>query len=584
VKHNTLTGQVLRQMYKAGAERLTQHVKKVDALNVFPVPDGDTGTNMNLTFTSGAAELEKSAEQTVEKIASVFSRGLLMGARGNSGVILSQLFRGFAKGVAGKDEIGSVELAEAFGQGVEMAYKAVMKPVEGTILTVAREAASAARKVARTGTIEAVIETLVEAAQKALANTPNLLPVLKEVGVVDSGGQGLVYIYEGFLSVIKDDRVFTDSEETSHTANKMPGTSLFGETYDEVHHTINPADITYGYCTEFMVHLKSGTPFTAGEFREQISAYGDSLLVVSDDDLVKVHIHAEEPGEVLSFAQRYGALDRIKIENMRLQHEEVLRRQETRQSVRAQELPQTSSAPIQEAEEVIVEASLASEAKKKQKEYAIITVASGAGIARIFKSLGADYIIEGGQTMNPSTEQFVNAIKDANAERVIILPNNKNIIMAARQAEGLVDIPVAVVPSKSIPQGMSAMLAFSSEETLEKNRDRMSEALGFVKTGLVTYAVRDTTLNEITIKEGDFIGIFDNEIVTSGQDPYETAKHLIKEMVEEDDGVITVIYGSDVNEAAMDELVAQLHTSYSDYEVEVHDGGQPLYSFIIAVE
>ncbi|WP_338078328.1 DAK2 domain-containing protein [Aneurinibacillus aneurinilyticus] len=572
MRSNTLTGQALRQMYKAGAERLTQHVKKVDALNVFPVPDGDTGTNMNLTFTSGVTELEKSQEKTVEKISAIFSRGLLMGARGNSGVILSQLFRGFAKGLSGVSEADSYRLAEAFQQGVEMAYKAVMKPVEGTILTVAREAAAAARKAARSCSVEDVIETLVEAARQALANTPNQLPVLKEVGVVDSGGQGLVYIYEGFLSAVKADVTF-DKPEMEAESVVAGGASLFGEAHEEMHHVIDQTNIQYGYCTEFMVHLKPDTPFLQQEFQERIGSYGDSLLVVADDDLVKVHIHAEEPGDVLSFAHRYGALDRIKIENMRLQHEEVLRRQETKQIAQAQK-------PDDDLERV----SASSEPKKASKLYAIISVASGKGIAKIFRSLGVQIIIEGGQTMNPSTEQFMHAIEEADAERVIILPNNKNIVMAAQQAADLAGVQVAVIPSTSIPQGMSSLLAFSADEQLETNRERMSEALGYVKTGLVTYAVRDTTLNEMVIKEGDFIGIFDSNIVVSGRDPYETALRLITEMVGEEDELITLIYGTDVKGEDMKELEKRLASLYDAYEVEVHDGGQSLYPFIIAVE
>lgn len=572
MRSNTLTGQVLRQMYKAGAERLMQHVKKVDALNVFPVPDGDTGTNMNLTFTSGAAELDKSPETTVEKISAIFSRGLLMGARGNSGVILSQLFRGFAKGLSGVSEADSYRLAEAFQQGVEMAYKAVMKPVEGTILTVAREAAAAARKAARSGSVEGVIETLVEAARQALANTPNQLPVLKEVGVVDSGGQGLVYIYEGFLSAVKAGVTFDEPEMESGPV-VVGESSLFGEAHEEMHHVIDQMDIQYGYCTEFMVHLKPDVPFLQQEFQERIGSYGDSLLVVADNDLVKVHIHAEEPGDVLSFAHRYGALDRIKIENMRLQHEDVLRRQKTKQMDRT---------PEQDGEHEM--ASVPSGPKKASKPYAVIAVASGEGIAEIFRSLGVQTIIEGGQTMNPSTEQFVHAIEETDAERVIILPNNKNIVMAAQQAADLADVQVAVIPSTSIPQGMSSLLAFSADERMETNRDRMSEALGYVKTGLVTYAVRDTILNELVIKEGDFIGIFDGDIVTSGQNPYETALLLITEMVGEEDELITLIYGTDVEDEDMEKLEKQLRSSYDACEVEVHNGGQPLYSFIIAVE
>ncbi|WCN39695.1 DAK2 domain-containing protein [Aneurinibacillus uraniidurans] len=568
-------------MYKVGAARLTQHAQQVDALNVFPVPDGDTGTNMNLTFTSGVAELEKSAEQTAEKVASVFSRGLLMGARGNSGVILSQLFRGFAKGLTGLGEADARQVADAFQQGVDMAYKAVMKPVEGTILTVAREAAAAARKAAR-GTVEEVIEALVVAAQRALDHTPNQLPVLKEVGVVDSGGQGLVYIYEGFLQALNEDVSF--EKRVVDSKPQAPTAAIFGEAHEEMHHVINPADIVYGYCTEFMVHLRETNGFRMEAFRERISQYGDSLLVVADDDLIKVHIHAEEPGDVLSFAHKYGTLDRIKIENMRLQHEAVLRRQEAKQ----QTVSPVPAVPIEAAsavvEDVVPPLDFVVEPQKASERYGMIAVASGAGITEIFRSLGVGTIIEGGQTMNPSTEQFVQAIEASGASNVIILPNNKNIIMAAKQAAELVDIPVAVIPAVSVPQGMSAMLAFAPEAELVHNEASMTEAVGLVKTGLVTYAVRDTKLNEIEIKEGDFIGIQDGEIVAAGSDMYTVATDLVACMVEKDDELITVLYGADSTEAKLDEWEKRIRETYSSYEVEVHEGGQPLYAFIIAVE
>nr|WP_096467688.1 DAK2 domain-containing protein [Aneurinibacillus soli] len=558
-------------MYKAGAARLAQHAQQVDALNVFPVPDGDTGTNMNLTFTSGVAELEKSAEQTAEKVASVFSRGLLMGARGNSGVILSQLFRGIAKGLTGLVEADARQVADAFQQGVDMAYKAVMKPVEGTILTVAREAAAAARKAAR-GTVEEVVEALVAAGQRALDNTPNQLPVLKEVGVVDSGGQGLVYIYEGFLQALNEGITF-EKRDVDNKPQAPSGAAIFGETHEEMHHVINPADIVYGYCTEFMVHLREMDGFRMEAFRDRISQYGDSLLVVADDDLIKVHIHAEEPGDVLSFAHKYGPLDRIKIENMRLQHEAVLRRQEVKQVTASSVFP-----------DVVPPLDFVVEPEVARERYGIIAVASGAGIAEIFRSLGVGTIIEGGQTMNPSTEQFVQAIEASGASNVIILPNNKNIVMAAKQAAELVDIPVAVIPAVSVPQGMSAMLAFAPEAELAHNEAGMIEAVSLVKTGLVTYAVRDTKLDEIDIKEGDFIGIQDGEIVVAGVDMYEVATNLVTHMVEGDDELITVLYGSDPTEAKLDAWEKHIRETYSSYEVEMHEGGQPLYAFIIAVE
>lgn len=582
MKSSTLTGQVLRHMYKVSAARLTQHAQQVDALNVFPVPDGDTGTNMNLTFTSGVAELEKSAEQTAEKVASVFSRGLLMGARGNSGVILSQLFRGFAKGLTGLVEADARQVADAFQQGVDMAYKAVMKPVEGTILTVAREAAVAARKAAR-GTVEEVIEALVAAAQRALDHTPNQLPVLKEVGVVDSGGQGLVYIYEGFLQALNEEVSF-EKRDMDNKPQAPSGAAMFGKTHEEMHHVINPADIVYGYCTEFMVHLRETNGFSMEVFRDRISQYGDSLLVVADDDLIKVHIHAEEPGDVLSFAHKYGALDRIKIENMRLQHEAVLRRQEVRQQTASPVPSVLIEAASAVVEDVVPPLDFVVEPPKASERYSIIAVASGAGITEIFRSLGVGTIIEGGQTMNPSTEQFVQAIEASGASNVIILPNNKNIVMAAKQAAELVDIPVAVIPAVSVPQGMSAMLAFAPEAELAHNEVSMTEAVGLVKTGLVTYAVRDTKLNEIDIKEGNFIGIQDGEIVAAGSDMYTVATDLVACMVEDDDELITVLYGADPAEAKLDEWEKHIRETYSSYEVEVHEGGQPLYAFIIAVE
>lgn len=569
-----LTGQDLRQMYIMGAQRLEKHVNRVDALNVFPVPDGDTGTNMNLTIQSGVEELRRSKEETAEKVAAVFSRGLLMGARGNSGVILSQLFRGFAKGLSGLQEVDGRQLAESFQHGVEMAYKAVMKPVEGTILTVAREAAAAAKRAARGASPAEVIEALVHEARKALDNTPNQLPVLKEVGVVDSGGQGLVYIYEGFLYALKEGIV---PEETGEPEAVSEADLTFGQAREEIHHIVNPADIQHGYCTEFMVHLSPAMDFSEVEFREKISSYGDSLLVVSDDDLVKVHIHAEEPGDVLTFAHKFGLLDRIKIENMRLQHKEVLRKQEERRQ---------HASEVEEMTEVISTepSSLPPQPGQPRAPYSIIGVVSGKGIEDIFRSLGVDTVIKGGQTMNPSTEQFVKAIESCKAERVLILPNNKNIIMAAEQAAQLVDIPVAVIPSKTVPQGMSAMLSFDPASSLDDNKEKMSASLAYVKTGQVTYAVRDTTMNDLTIREGDYIGISDGEIVASGSDRCAVAEQLLGSMTEDGGELITVLYGEGVKEAEMDGLEQKLRADYTSYEVEIHNGGQPLYSFIISVE
>ncbi|WP_081413160.1 DAK2 domain-containing protein [Aneurinibacillus terranovensis] len=583
VIEKTLNGQVLRRMFAAGANCLEQNAARVNALNVFPVPDGDTGTNMNLTFRSGIDELNKSTDEAVEAVAAVLSRGLLLGARGNSGVILSQLFRGFAKGMAELQVADAKQLAHAFVQGVDMAYKAVLKPVEGTILTVAREAANAARNAARYGSVPDVLEALLEGARKALANTPNQLPVLKEVGVVDSGGQGLVYIYEGFVrSVDKAEPL----QEPFITGDAVPQNKTALSINNDVmeHHHINPAAIQYGYCTEFMVHLTNSKRFSEESFREQLSGFGDSLLVVSDADLVKVHIHAEEPGRVLTYAQKYGMLDRMKIENMRLQHEEVLKKQEARQHSVQQASVQDDKMPNLNPEFIAPFHLPAESDSLNRKPYEIVTVAAGKGIEQIFKSLGADIVIEGGQTMNPSAEQFVKAIDSCQADNVIILPNNKNIIMAAEQAAQLVSIPCEVIPSLTIPQGMSALLAFDPSIELGANKEKMRQSLALVKTGHITYAVRDTTINEQEIHSGDFMGIVDGAIVTAAKDIVETARNMLVQMVSGEDELITVIYGEDVNEPVLDRLVKQIKTDYPEMEVEIHNGKQPLYSFIIAVE
>lgn len=554
----SLEAEKLAQMFIEGANNLTQNVKLVDSLNVFPVPDGDTGTNMNLSITSGVKEVQKQMPEHVGKVAGAFAKGLLMGARGNSGVILSQLFRGFSKAVEGKSTLNAQQFAEAFGAGVDMAYKAVMKPVEGTILTVAKDSAKKAQDAAkRSDDIIAIMEATLKEAKASLERTPDLLPVLKEVGVVDSGGKGLVIIYEGFLAVLKGEKVI-DLVQTSVSMDDL----VKVEHHNAQSH-MSTEDIEFGYCTEVMVKFEQEKlekfPFDETEFRNLLDAHGDSLLVVSDEDLLKIHIHAEQPGDVITHAQKYGSLLNVKIENMREQHTHLL--EETK--------------AVYEQKPV---------AKKPLAEFGIITVAMGDGIAKMFKSLGAGVVIEGGQTMNPSTEDFVKAISEVNAKKVIILPNNSNIIMAAEQAASVVEEEVVVVTSKTVPQGLAALLAFNPGSSLQMNADDMKEALSAVKTGQVTFAVRDTSLDGVEIKKDDFMGIAEKKIVSSGPDRQTVTEKLLETMIDEDSEILTIIRGEDTTEAETEALVSFVEERFSDVEVEVYDGNQPLYSYIFSVE
>ncbi|WP_404470346.1 DAK2 domain-containing protein [Sutcliffiella horikoshii] len=553
-----LNGKRFAQMVIQGANHLSNNAKTVDALNVFPVPDGDTGTNMNLSITSGAKEVKGNVSEHIGKVGSALAKGLLMGARGNSGVILSQLFRGFSKHIESKETITSKDFAQALEAGVQTAYKAVMKPVEGTILTVAKDAAKKAVAVAKNEEdIIVLMEETLKEANASLKRTPDLLPVLKEVGVVDSGGQGLVYIYEGFLAELKGQRI-EDIVPTT-TMNEL----VNAEHHKSVHSAINTEDIEFGYCTEFMVKFEEEkvktSPFTEENFRNDLSEYGDSLLVIADEELVKVHIHAEQPGDVLTYAQKYGSLINMKIENMREQHSNLLFEED------AYPAPKP-------------------EVNKKREKFGIITVAMGEGIAELFKSIGAKAVIEGGQTMNPSTEDILKAIDEVNADNVIILPNNSNIIMAAKQAAEVAEQNVAVVESKTVPQGMAAILAFNPTGELADNEATMKEALGSVKTGQITFAVRDTNIDGVEIQKDDFMGIADGKIVLTNKDKKSAAKELLTSMMDDDSEILTVIYGEDVSEEDVEELVSDLEESYPDVEVEVHNGKQPLYSFIFSIE
>ena len=535
-----------QSMVQAGADRLQEHAEYVNSLNVFPVPDGDTGTNMNLSMISGAKAVSDSTSDKVGELATHLSKGLLMGARGNSGVILSQLFRGFAKQIPDVETLSGKELAAAFTHGVNTAYKAVMKPVEGTILTVARVAAEfGERKATETDDCVAVMTAVVSGAKKALAKTPDLLPILKEVGVVDSGGQGLLFIYEGFLSVLNGEYVPENDFETPAAMDEM----INAEHHRSVHSHLATEDITFGYCTEIMVKIGDGptadTAFEYDTFRNYLNELGDSLLVVNDDEIIKVHVHTEYPGEVMNYGQKFGSLMKVKVDNMRVQHETLL---------------ENDSAPV----------------KKPRVPYAIIAIAAGNGVQELFKSLGASYVISGGQTMNPSTEDILKAIDAVNADQVIILPNNKNIFMAADQAAEVADIPVVVVPSKTISQGMTAMLAFNDQVGLAQNQAAMTEMLTSVVSGSLTHAIRDTAIDGITIKEGDFLGMIDGKIVVSKTDALEVAFETLKQMMDEETEIVTIIIGEEGTQEQAEQMEAALLAMNEELEVEIHHGDQPV--------
>ncbi|EDL63276.1 DAK2 domain-containing protein [Bacillus sp. SG-1] len=554
----SLEGKRFAEMVIQGANNLAANAKMVDALNVFPVPDGDTGTNMNLSMTSGAKEVQNNVQEHIGKVAGALSKGLLMGARGNSGVILSQLFRGFGKAIEGKNALTSKEFAAAMQTGVETAYKAVMKPVEGTILTVAKDAAKKAVSSAETESdFVTFMEEVVKEARASLNRTPDLLPVLKEVGVVDSGGQGLLLVYEGFLAELKGEQV--SEYATLPSMDEM----VSAEHHKSVQGFMNTEDIEFGYCTEFMVRFEEGKDaFSEETFRNDLSAYGDSLLVISDEELAKVHIHSEQPGQVLSYGQKYGSLINMKIENMRQQHSTIMN--------------ETSHQLNSENGEA--------EKPKEKKEYGIVTVSMGEGIAELFRSIGATYVIEGGQTMNPSTEDIVKAVEEVNAEKVIILPNNKNIIMAANQAAEVISGDVVVVPTKTVPQGMAALLAFNPSVSNEENQKSMTDASSYVKTGQVTFAVRDTSIDGLSIQKDDFMGISEGKIVVTGKERLETAKNLLNEMLDEEAEILTILFGEDASEEDVNALTEFVEEKYEDVEVEVYNGKQPLYSFIFSIE
>jgi DAK2 domain fusion protein yloV len=546
-----INGLVLAKMIDLGSKNLAKNAEKINSLNVFPVPDGDTGTNMNLSMSSGAKETAANVVENIGELGKSFSKGLLMGARGNSGVILSQLFRGMTQHIADKSEIDAKEFAAAIQNGVSIAYKAIIKPVEGTILTVAREAAEAGVKAAEnTTSIIEVMDAIYLEAQESLKRTPELLPILKEVGVVDSGGQGLVCVYQGFVAALKGEEI-----EGLDTVETNVVDMQFEDDHDM--DFMSPEDIVYGFCTEFTVRLdKDKKEFNEDKFREDMSKFGDSLLVISDSEYVKIHVHTETPGEVFNYGQQYGELIKIKSDNMREQHREVLRKQEAKQA----------SAP------------------KEVKEQAMISISMGAGLSKVLKSMGVDYIVEGGQTMNPSTEDIMKAIKEVNAKNIYIFPNNKNIQLAAKQAAELAEENVFVIESKTAPQGLAAVMVFNSQLSPEENFANMQEVLSTVSTLEVTHAVRDTNIEGVEIKKDQFMGIKDGKIVVSDLSLNTVLEELLEKSLDEDKEIVTLYLGEDSTDEYTDFLEELLENKYPDVEVELIESGQPVYPYIIGVE
>ncbi|MBD9014693.1 MAG: DAK2 domain-containing protein [Lachnospiraceae bacterium] len=540
-------------MFLGGAKNLEANKEWINELNVFPVPDGDTGTNMTLTITSAAKEVASLENPEMEPLCKAISSGSLRGARGNSGVILSQLLRGFTKGIKKYDEIDEPILAEAFEKAVETAYKAVMKPKEGTILTVARGMAEKASELAQEGVeLEEMLEAIVAEGDAVLARTPEMLPVLKEAGVVDSGGQGLMQVIKGALDVFK-------GKEVEYTVEKKStGVSVSQAQIEE-------KEIKFGYCTEFIILLeKPMSEETEHDFKEFLMSIGDSIVLVADEDIVKVHVHTNDPGKAISRALTYGALSRMKIDNMREEHHEKL---------------------IKDAEKLAAQQAEEEKKKEPKKECGFISVSIGEGIGEIFKGLGVDCLIEGGQTMNPSTEDMLSAIDKVNADHVFIFPNNKNVILAANQAKALTkDKKIFVIPTKTVPQGITAVINYNPERTPEENEAAMLEEIQHVKTGEVTYAVRDTHIDDKEIHEGDYMGIGDHSILSVGKKLSDVTKDMLAAMADDDTELISIYYGADIDEETANKLGNEIMELYSGCDVEIYSGGQPIYYYVISVE
>jgi len=551
----TIDAKMLSKMFLAGAKNLEEKKEWINELNVFPVPDGDTGTNMTLTIMAAAKEVSAMEKPDMTVLCKAISSGSLRGARGNSGVILSQLFRGFTKGVRDYEKLDAKILADAFDKAVETAYKAVMKPKEGTILTVAKGGAQKARELAEGGEEDLTVffEEIIKHADEVLEKTPDLLPVLKQAGVVDSGGQGLMQVlkgaYEAFLGKEIDFKISDVKASSSAASANMDAQAQ--------------ADIKFGYCTEFIIMLNRNFNIKQEmDFKAYLESIGDSIVVVADEDVVKVHVHTNDPGMAIQKALKYGALSNMKIDNMRLEHQEKLFKMAEKQK---EETKEAEKAP--------------------KKEVGFIAVSAGDGIQEIFKGLGVDYIIEGGQTMNPSTADMLDAVEKVNADTVYILPNNKNIILAADQASHMAeDKKVVVIPTKTVPQGITAVINYVPELSVEENTETMSEEIKAVRTGQVTYAVRDTVIDDKEIKQGDYMGIGDSGILSNGTDMMEVTFRMIEDMMEEDKELISIYYGSEVSEETAGELKEKVEARYPRCDVELQYGGQPIYYYIISAE
>lgn len=555
-------------MVQAASQKLSQRAEFINSLNVFPVPDGDTGTNMSLSMASGAKYEREETSTKVGDLASALAKGLLMGARGNSGVILSQIFRGFSKAVADKDVLTATDLSDALAAGAQTAYKAVMKPTEGTILTVIRKAAGAGKEAVKTtDDICEVMDAVVTAAEAALKSTPDLLPVLKQVGVVDSGGQGLTFVLEAFSDSL--------SGKVDESQDYVPDDAEMDSMIDAAHHQsvqgqLDPNDIKYGYCTEIMVRIGDGKlvdhKFDYDTFYNYLAQLGDSLLVINDDEIVKAHVHTEHPGDVMTWGQRFGALIKVKVDNMRLQQETIMEHDKESEA------------------QATAEPAMPSQPQVDMHGYAIISVSSGDGIGNLFKGLGVTDIIAGGQTMNPSTADIVKAVNDSGAKQALVLPNNKNIFLAAEQAAEVADVPVKIIHSQTISQGMTAMLAFNAEASLDDNQAAMEETLSTVVSGQVTHAVRDTTIDGLAIKKDDYMGLVDGKIVITNPDRDTAALDMVKAMLDEDSELVTIIYGQDATKADADKLAAKVQDLDDELEIEIHEGDQPVYPFLVSVE
>lgn len=561
----SINSKLLARMFLAGAKNLDSKKDWINELNVFPVPDGDTGTNMTMTIMSAAKEVSSLTNPTMAELAKAISSGSLRGARGNSGVILSQLFRGFCKVIKEYDEIDVTILCEACQKAVETAYKAVMKPKEGTILTVAKGAAEKALELSdETEDVVTFVEEVIKQAEYVLDQTPEMLPVLKQAGVVDSGGQGLVQVLKGAYDALI-------GKEIDYTIEGAPTGAAPAKISAETE-----VEIKFGYCTEFIIVLNA--PMSDNEehaYKAFLESIGDSIVVVADDEIVKTHVHTNDPGLALQKALTFGSLSKIKIDNMREEHQEKLIKDS--QKLAAQ----------QKAEEEAYEAAQADEkiSNMPAKEMGFVSVSIGEGMNEVFRGLGVDYLIEGGQTMNPSTEDMLNAIEHVNAKTVFILPNNKNIIMAANQAVDLVeDKQIIVIPTKTIPQGITALVNYIPDHSAEENKEQMIAEIENVKTGQVTYAVRDTEIDGKTIKQNDFMGIGDKSILSVGTDLRATTLEMVDAMVDEDSAIVSIYFGSDSDEDSANELAAAIEEKYPDVEVEVNDGGQPIYYYVISVE